>query len=140
MAHNLKRQIFTFALAVICLACMAVPAFASSADTTSAITDMNSKIYRIYLLVRNNIAFPLLALSFASCGFKILGAGFIGSGAGSDRSIQSAKEQIVTSVSALLLILALPYLISYGKQLFKSTAWTPDTILILALLKGGMLP
>lgn len=96
-----------------------------------AISSMNTKIYTVYLLIRNNIAFPLLALSFASCGFKILGAGILGTGQGADKGIQAAKEQIFTSVAGLFLVLLLPYLISYGISLFKSNAWTPPGVILL---------
>lgn len=126
-------------LITVCINCMAVPAFASNTTANSDIIAMNNRIYQVYLLIRNNVAFPLLALSFASCGFKILGASIIGSGGGMDKGIQAAKEQIITSVLALLFILVLPYLISYGIQLFRASAWKPAVILPIISTGGGIL-
>lgn len=146
-AHRLNRLIVLLVVIFIVCCCITTMVFAAPAttlttsqeDAEASILAMNVKIYRIYRLIRNNVAFPLLAISFASCGFKILGASILGTGKGSDRGIQAAKEQIFVSISALLLIIVLPYLISYGIDLFKSNAWTPPgVILIMTKQLGGI--
>ena len=137
-AQRICRKLTVMLLLTGLLFAMGITAHASSTSSDASIQAMNSKIYTIYLLIRNDIAFPLLSLSFASCGFKILGAGITGSGNGIDKGFQAAKEQIVTSVMALLLLLALPYLISTGIALFKRNAWVPPgTVLLPVPLMGG---
>lgn len=144
-ARTLQRCSLLLCITIMIICCMTLTAFATSETTTitpnASIEAMNDKIYRIYRLIRNNIGFPLLSLSFASCGFKILGAGIIGSGMGTDRGIQAAKEQIITSVCALLLLLALPHILTFAIRLFKRNAWTPPgaTILPFSLFGGVFL-
>lgn len=139
----MTRLVAVLSLVLILIPCLCLTTYATSATTPPSYTEdieaMNDKIYTVYRVLRNDIAFPLLVISFASCGFKFLGIGFIGSGAGADKGIQSAKQQLITSVLALLVLLLLPYIMTAALNLFRANAWTPGVILPIHLLQGRFL-
>ena len=81
-----------------------------------------------YRLIRDHIAVPLLIISFAISGFKILGAGFNSSG---DKAMAEAKAQAITSAIALIVLFVLPYLIGSARQMLESTGWKPPTTSII---------
>lgn len=142
-AHKLYRLISAALIVLPMLCCMtisvlATPVTLSATSSATSLAEMNQKIYLIYLTIRNDIAFPLLSLSFASCGFKILGVGIISSGNGVDKGFQAAKEQILISACAMLFIFALPYIMSYAIRLFRSNAWVPGVILFPNIVLGGL--
>lgn len=140
--RNISRLVAVLSLVLLLIPCLCLTTYATTTTTPPSyaadIEAMNDKIYTIYRVIRNDIAFPLLVVSFASCGFKFLGIGFIGSGAGADKGIQSAKQQLVTSTLALLVLLLLPYIMTAALNLFKANAWTPGIILPIHWLQGGI--
>ena len=76
-----------------------------------------------YSILRDKIAVPLLIISYATCGFKILSAGF--SSQGGSRMIDSAKKQFLYSTLALFVLCLLPSLINSTITTLKSSGWKP---------------
>ena len=74
-------------------------------------------------LIRNSIAFPLLALNYAVCGVQILCSAFYGSSA----NIDLIKKKIVYGTAAMFILCFLPSLIMAAKDMFQSTAWQPPS-------------
>lgn len=93
-----------------------------AAEYEPYIAEMNNTIWSWFLQIRNHIAPPLLALSFAICGMRILGASFQNKGA---QVIDTVKSQLFMSSIALVVLIALPAIMSAAKDIFASGAWTP---------------
>ncbi|MBQ7025420.1 MAG: hypothetical protein IJN31_02320 [Peptococcaceae bacterium] len=85
---------------------------------------MSARFWDIYITIRNNIAFPILALSYASCGFKILSAAYLSK---SEFTHDAIKKQFLTSTCAFFLLISLPAVMTYVKNLVKATGWQPPT-------------
>lgn len=93
---------------------------------TDAETTMNTyydSIMSWYRIIRDNIAIPLLILSFAYSGFRILFSGFLGK---SDTAYNDGIKKFWFSVFALMLLFLLPFIIQMGKSLFANTGWKPE--------------
>lgn len=122
-AMNRKFRRFSTVLAFSFLFSMvfSVQAFAASDD----MTQMTETVMDWYRLIRDHIAVPFLIISFASCGFQILGSGFLSK---SDQAVNAVIERFKMSAIALLVILVLPYLVGSARELLESTAWSPEAI------------
>lgn len=124
---NTKIRRFT-SVFIISLVMSGIFASQVSAAGSSDINSMGNKIMEWYYLIRNKIAVPLLIVSFSSCGFRILGAGFQSK---SDQTIHEAYIQFLTSSLALLVLFLLPYLIGTTREMLEQTRWRPPAASII---------
>ena len=124
MHKNYLRIVTVFATSVLLVSMFSIQAFAAGTE----MENMGKNIMSWYRLIRNNIAVPLLIVSFASCGFKILFSGF---NAGGDRAISEATTHFFTSMVALIVLFVLPYLIGSARQMLESTGWKPPTTSVI---------
>ena len=90
-------------------------------DGGDHMTKMGNLIYKWYLIIRNNVAVPLLILSFASCGFRFLFSGFATRPGATD----GAKTQMLYSALALGVLIFLPWILGAANDMFSKNAWTP---------------
>lgn len=89
------------------------------------IPELNSQVLYWYRFIRNYIAVPFMILSFASCGFQFLNCAFMGK---PDFALDSTKKQLITTISAMIFLFALPAIMAAVKNIVESTAWTPPQI------------
>ena len=112
---TVSSRVFAVLLVVFLLCAMSVPVFADDLDT------MNDKTFSLYKTFRNCIAMPLVILSFASCGFKILSAMFTGQ----SQDMTKIKKQILYTVMGLFALYFLPLIFGWAKGQLEATAWKP---------------
>lgn len=121
MKRNLSRLTTAITTAVVCFCILSVRVFATSGS--DEISQMNEDIMYWYYLIRNNIATPLLILSFAASGFQIFGSAFTTkSGA-----IDKATHRMYISLMATAVLFLLPYILGAALELVEDSAWSPTT-------------
>lgn len=104
----------------------------ASAETTpvagspeATIDEMNEFTFEHYKVICR-ICIPMAIISFASCGFKFLGAIFSGSYAASGGGdMQKAQKQFFMTILAVLFLILLPSIFGGAVDFFKQSAWTP---------------
>lgn len=97
----------------------------AAGEESSYLAEMNDRFWSWFLMIRNFIAFPLLAVSYASCGFRVLSASFKSRG---DQAIDSVKSQIIVSTLALIVLICLPMIMGEAQDMLKGSAWTPPSL------------
>ncbi len=126
---NTKRRclatLFCLFLLVIFLA---IPVSAANDKPTyeESVAAMDDYAYKVYLGIRG-IVCPMAILSFASCGYKILGSIYFGnyaSAAGTDA--MKAQRQFVLTILAVVFVLAIPTIFTAARGIFEGSAWEPN--------------
>lgn len=120
--HKANRLITMFSMCLF-LAFFIPTSVSAAGDEATYLADMNSRLWTWFLLIRR-IAFPLLAVSYASCGFRVLSASFKSRG---DQAIDSVKNQIIVSTLALIVLICLPLIIGEARDMLNGSAWTPPS-------------
>lgn len=121
MKRNLSRLTTAITTAVVCFCILSVRVFATSGS--DEISQMNEDIMYWYYLIRNNIATPLLILSFAASGFQFFGSAFMTR----PGAIDEVTHRMYISLMATAVLFLLPYIIGAARDLVKDTAWSPAT-------------
>lgn len=118
-------------LIVVAFFAFALQVSATGADPATApnstIEDMNADVLYWYFFIRNYISVPILIISFASCGYKFLSCAFMGK---PEYAQDNVVKQMITSVLALLVLFALPAVMTIAKDIVESTAWSPAAVIL----------
>lgn len=102
----------------------ATPTDFEDSNVEASLNSMADGIYEIYLFLRNRVAIPLIILSIASCGFRVLAATFFESGPNPTASVY---KQFIVSVGVLGALFVLPKVVGYVRELLEASAWKPTT-------------
>ena len=118
--HKANRLITMFSMIFLLFIYLVFPV--SAKGNESYVAEMNNTIWSWYFQIRSSIALPLLAVSFAYCGIRILGASLQNKG---EQVMDAVRSQILLSFLALIVLMALPAIMSAAKGIFATSAWTP---------------
>lgn len=121
MNPKMCRLMTTVLFFVLLICCLSVTVYADDGDAQASISKMNDKIMYWYYLIRNYIAVPLTIISFASCGFRMVGSIF----SSSPNAMDSIKTQIKVTAIAFAVLTFLPLIIGEAREMLESTAWQP---------------
>lgn len=133
MEPKYRRPLTAFLLILSVFICTSDIAYAAGTPTES-IDKFNQLIMYWYRLALRSVIFPLCALSFASCGFRLLFSGFLSA----PMELDKVKKQILYTAIALTVTSMLPTIIGWAVGIFKTNAWQPPTLSTTILREGGV--
>jgi len=117
--HRILLTALTIAL--LCGLSLTVYAAEGVSESDQYIQQMGVKVGKWYQTIRY-IAVPLLILSFASCGFRFVGVGFLQKG---EFSADAVMKQFTTSVLTMIVLLLLPTILAWARSILEGLAWKP---------------
>lgn len=93
----------------------------------------NAEIMHWYHLLLQSFIFPLMVLSFATSGLKLLFSPIMSS----PQAMDKLKSQIALTVAALIVAIMLPMIIGWAVSFFQSTGWQPPRLAQIIPWNGG---
>ena len=134
-----KRRIITaLLLSMILIFSLSITVSATEVPTPDDSLDtMGDKIYEIYYMFRSGVALPCVIISFASAGFRVLGAVFLSK---PEMAYDKIKKQVLYTVMAVFVLIFLPVIMGWAKEQLASTAWKPGAVFLPHILPGGDTP
>ena len=134
MKISVKRRIMTALTISVCIClCLTTQVSAAPATPEQYLDAMGDRAFSWYLTLCK-IAVPLLILSFASCGFKFIGSVFVKKG---EFSFDESLKHFFMSVSSLAVLLLLPLIMTWAKELLQPLGWKPPTPTLPGMVSGA---